>query len=277
MDKTTRRRLLAATGALSVGALAGCSGGRGDEDGQTLTATTNGTTGTATTARTTAQTPTATTDETTVEDSDDYQLQTASELRAPQDEYEDVPIPEAPGRHAYATMGDGRGPTATVFGNWKCPYTQEFVLQHLPRIIEKYVRPGDLTIRFRALSYQNGDPFLGADAPRAARAGLTVWHRDPDAFWRYFGTAFLNQPQERYEWATTEQLAEIATAAGVDETNEVALEIKDGAHADAVHETVDAAARAGVTTVPRVVVNGEVTAPTVAYEETKNALDAVVR
>ena len=42
----------------------------------------------------------------------------------------------------YAIMGasDART-TATLYGGWKCPYTQEFVTRMLPPIIEKYIAP----------------------------------------------------------------------------------------------------------------------------------------
>lgn len=243
----------------------------------TVTQTTGSETTESTTGGTTESTGTTQTTNTTNTTESGYQVKMASELRPPQDAYLDVPIPNNPGRHAYAMMGSGNGPTATLFGNWKCPYTQDFVLKHLPKIIEEYVRPGDLSIRFRALSYVGGSPFLGSDAPRAARAGLGVWHRDPDAFWKYFGTAFLNQPPEQYEWATTKQLAQLATASDVDGASRIANAAADGANEERVKATTRAARRTGVSTVPRVVVNGEVTAPTVEYKETKQALDAAVR
>lgn len=196
------------------------------------------------------------------------------DLEPPDVSFADVPIPEAPEEHDYATMGRSDATaTATVFGNWKCPYTRAFVLEHLPDVVDRYVRPGDLVVEFRALAYRSDEPFLGPDAPRAARAGLGVWDVDPGSYWSYFGYVFGNQPPEADEWATTEHLSSFADAAGVEDTDALRRSIQGDEHASAVRSTTTAAAGLDVFTVPRVAVDGEVTAPTVDPESTREQLD----
>lgn len=171
-------------------------------------------------------------------------------------------------------MGDDdAAETATVYGNWKCPYTAAFVTEQFPGIVERYVEPGDLRLRFRAVAYRDGEAFLGSDAPRAARAGLAVWNRDPDAYWSYFSTVFANQPPEREAWATTEQLTTFADAAGVRNAEALAREIGSGRHAEAVAETVETVTKREIYSVPRLAVGDAVVAPTVSPREATALLD----
>jgi protein-disulfide isomerase len=187
-----------------------------------------------------------------------------------------VPTPD--GRSRYARMGhDDASVTATLYGNWKCPYTQEFALNLLPEVVDRFVRPGDLAIEYRSLAYLSGDPFLGADAPRASRAGLAVWDIDPQAFWSYFAHVFANQPQERYEWAQPSLLLRFAEAAGVRNRSQLRRSIETGAYAGPVQTTTQAAADRDITTVPRLVVDGTITAPTVDFQSTLSQIEQAIR
>jgi hypothetical protein len=83
-------------------------------------------------------------------------------------ENEDVanaPVPDSPSSLTYGTMGGGDRPTVTYYGNWKCPYCAQFSASFLGDLVTDYVESGDINLRFRALSYINGKPFLGPDAP----------------------------------------------------------------------------------------------------------------
>ncbi|UPV76862.1 thioredoxin domain-containing protein (plasmid) [Halorussus limi] len=186
-------------------------------------------------------------------------------------------VPATPGRYDYARLGrESADATATLFGNWKCPYTGEFVRQMLGDVIEEFVAPGDVALEFRALSYLGGEPFLGPDAPRAARAGLEVWRTAPERYWRYFASVFENQPPERYEWATADRLVRFAETANVRDTDAVAEALLTGAHREKVKATTGEARRRGVATVPRVATAEKVTAPTVDFAATKRQLRRAV-
>ncbi|MFB6130642.1 MAG: DsbA family protein [Salinigranum sp.] len=188
-----------------------------------------------------------------------------------------LPMPGDPSRYGYARIGsDDAMATATLFGNWKCPYTRAFVLGDFETVLQEYVEPGDLAVRFRAVGYLDGDPFLGSDAPRAARAGLAVWNADPATYWRYFGTVFTNQPDEHYEWATADRLVRLAKKSGVGSTDDVRRAITAGTYADRVRRTSDAMAHNDLATVPRIVAGGRNTAPTVDFSATRRQLDALV-
>jgi len=196
------------------------------------------------------------------------------DLSPPGVSFVDAPLPARPGDRQYATMGHPEeAPTARLFGNWKCPYTREFVVERLDEVVDRFVRPGRLAIEFRGLAYRSSEPFLGPDAPRAARAGLGVWHADPASYWTYVGYVFANQPPEREEWATVENLLTFADAAGVEGTDRVRRSIVGDDLVEAVRSTTAVAAAVDVSAVPRIEVDGVVTAPTVDFETSVEQLE----
>lgn len=286
-DPTRRRVLHLASGAGAV-ALAGCStviGGLADDDAGEPTAApgANGATradDSARTARPTSDGSDASEPQSEPDPTTESRTESTTESWSPAD----VTIEEPPTSLAstpigntaarYARMGTGEAETtATLFGNWKCPYTRSFVLTQLPDVVDRFVATGRLNVEFRSLAYVGGTPFLGDDAPRSSRAGIAVWNVDPSAFWSYLETVFYNQPQERYEWGQTDLLVRFATAADVDGADTVERSIETDLYSDDVAATTSAASRLGIGTVPRVAVDGEVTAPTVRPDETMGQLE----
>jgi len=188
-----------------------------------------------------------------------------------------APLPRNAASDTYATMGSANPDAkAVLYGNWKCPYTRDFVLTDFQTVVTDYVETGKLSVTYRALSYYGGKPFLGPDAPRAARAGLAVWNRDPRHFWPYFVTAFASQPQERFAWATADQLERIAETAGVRNPPGVRRDVSEGLYGSAVQATTTAAVQAGVSSVPRLVVDGTSTAPTQDFNHTLSVIEHAI-
>lgn len=179
----------------------------------------------------------------------------------------------------YAQAG-GSGPRITYYGNWKCPVCAEFSngserVLSLGTIIEDYVQPGNLRLRYRALAYRSdGAPFLGPDAPRAARAGLAVWNEAPSAYWPFHETVMAEQPPESETWATVEQLIDFADSAGVSALDSIRTAIERGAYQDLVEATAERAGTLGVTGTPTLVIDDELYSP-FNSEQTRSALDAL--
>ncbi|QLG60399.1 DsbA family protein [Halorarum salinum] len=272
---SSRRRLLRLTGAAATLSLAGCASvteqfadGGGPSGGDGTDVPTEAASGSETTAD-----DVSTPDDGSPDDSGGDSWSTESvTIDDPDVSLSNVPLPDENTR--YARMGEADADAvATVFGNWKCPYTQEFVLNQLPQVVDDFVRSGDLQVEFRALAYLSGEPFLGADAPRSARAGLAVWDVDRESYWSYFAYVFTNQPQERYEWGQPSLLRRFAEESGVNQPGQIGDVADSDAFSNTVRETTGAADDAGISTVPRIVTDDRVTAPTVDFEETLSQLE----
>ncbi|XVH33862.1 thioredoxin domain-containing protein (plasmid) [Haloferacaceae archaeon DSL9] len=213
-------------------------------------------------------------DEGEQEADDDEEDGPTLQVSSPPRNYEDRPLPDDLGEYEYPVIGEAdASTTATIYGNWKCPYTQDFAFGLFETIVEEYVEPGDLLIEFRMLSYREGSPFLGPDAPTAEHAALSIWENEPESYWSFFSYTFGNQPSSGQEWATAENLVALADAAGVEDTAQIESTIEDETYADQIDATTEAARTAGVYSVPRVVVDGSVHAPTIDPNGTIEALE----
>jgi protein-disulfide isomerase len=191
-----------------------------------------------------------------------------------------APLPDE--ASTYARMGTD-GPTVTYYGNWKCPFCAEFAVGSdrvvsLSTVVEEYLTSGNLSLEYRSVAYLDGDPFLGADAPLAARAGLSVWNRDREAYWTYHETVMATQPPEGEQWATADRLAGFAEAAGVRDAAGLREDLQSGAYEDEVRVNTDpflaafGDQRAGT---PAVVVDGTPYSP-FQPEQFRGALDSLV-
>lgn len=190
-----------------------------------------------------------------------------------------APVPGNAGDRTYATMGTG-GKAVTYFGNWKCPYCAEFAVGSsqvlsLSTIVSEYVQPGDVQLTYRGLAYAEGEPFLGPDAPRATRAGLSVWAREPESYWPYHEYVMANQPSEEETWATTDRLVTLAEEANVSATEGLRADIENGKYEQAVRANTQAFNDAGAQGTPNLVIGDSVYNPFEA-EKTRSALDEYV-
>jgi protein-disulfide isomerase len=189
-----------------------------------------------------------------------------------------APVPDDPGASTYARIDAGASTTVTYLGNWKCPFCAEFStgsdrVLSLGTIVSDYVAPGDLALEYRALSYTgDGEPFLGPDAPRAARAGLAVWNVDPENYWRYHEHVMANQPAESKRWATKSKLVEFAREAGVSDPDAVGQAIDGGEYESEVRANTEFAANSGVGGTPAIVVGDASYSPFNEQDALRNAL-----
>lgn len=173
-----------------------------------------------------------------------------------------APVSASRDDNRYAVMGtDNPAATVTYFGNWKCPYCAEFSLGFLAQLVTGYVVPGKIAIKYRNLTYIDGDPFLGSDTPAAARAGLAVWNEDPESYWRYHEYVFRNQPPESEQWATADTLVKFTRKAGVSDPSVIRTAIQKNRYEEALRATSEAARQAGVRGTPTLLVDGTTVSP----------------
>ncbi|WP_276246456.1 MULTISPECIES: thioredoxin domain-containing protein [unclassified Haladaptatus] len=278
-QKKSRRRILQLTGGAALFGLAGCSSiaDMGDDQYQADNTPAD---------NQSQQTQTQTTTQESIDQSPDdgenngesqAVTRKSEEIVQPAGAVLDAPVEDTDS--TYAVMGSADASAKmTLYGNWKCPYTQEFAVGgFLDEIVREYVEPGDLQIEYRSLSYLGGEPFLGPDAPLSAQAGLAAWNEDPENYWTYFAYVFKNQPQERFDWGTVPQMKLFAEEAGISNVEAFTSALENDEYLSAVEATTEAAAEVNVATVPRIVFeDGTTVRPTVDPDETRSEIEAQI-
>lgn len=194
---------------------------------------------------------------------------------ATSDAVANAPLPDDTST-TYATMGPSDADAHVVYvGNWKCPYCAKFDTGWFPSFVTDYVETGNVQLTFRCLAYTpSGEPFLGPDASRAARAGIALWHAEPESYWAWHTYVFANQPPEKQQWATTDRLVSMMEKSGVsaDARATVRADLEGTAYSEAVRATTTYAQNHEISGTPTMVVDGQVYNPLVE-DETRAAIE----
>lgn len=159
-----------------------------------------------------------------------------------------VPVPDNVSQ-MYPTMGtDAENPTATVFGNFKCPFTQDFVNNVLPDLAEKYVKTGKMNVRFRTISYEpygrgkthstQSNAFISDSDPTISATALGIWEEDPEAYWKYFETMFADPLISGT--VTPEKLESVMSKSGVDNVKNIVAQVNNGKYDSLVKDSHEA-------------------------------------
>ncbi|RRJ32685.1 DsbA family protein [Halocatena pleomorpha] len=160
-----------------------------------------------------------------------------------------VPVPDNTSQ-MYPVMGtDADNPTATVYGNFKCPFTQDFVNNVLPDLVDKYVVEGKLNICFRTISYEpygrgkthgtQSNAFISDSDPKISATHLGVWEEDPEAYWKYFESMFAGSLVSGT--VTPEKLKPVMEKTGVDNPEEIVARVKKGKYDSLVKDSHESA------------------------------------
>jgi len=80
-------------------------------------------------------------------------------------------------------------------------------------------------------------------------------------YWRYHEYVFANQPPESETLATTEKLASFAESADVRNLDRVREQLDGQTYEPAVQKTSEAAAAAGISGTPTLIIDGETVNP----------------
>jgi predicted DsbA family dithiol-disulfide isomerase len=106
-------------------------------------------------------------------------------------------------------LGDPRAPvTVTEFADLQCPYCGADARGELPAVVNRFVRPGRVKLRFRTLA------FLGPDSLRGARVAAAAALQN--RLWQLVDLVYRNQGEENSGWLSDDYLRRVAAAAGVD-------------------------------------------------------------
>jgi|GEM_PF-2672219 len=165
----------------------------------------------------------------------------------------------------------GDNPTAILFGNFKCPYTREFVRGNMDDVVREFVAPGDLDLRFFNVAYEpdnylgrdspthgDGTYFISSSDPRIARVALGAWEVDPQGYWRFFRETFENPPSG---WVTYDDMRSRLRSTGVEGVDEIIRRAKTDRYEDELRRTEDAAENYGIPFTPTLALAGDTTAP----------------
>jgi protein-disulfide isomerase len=116
-------------------------------------------------------------------------------------------------------LGDPKAPvTVTEFVDLQCPICAKASQTVVPSVINDYVRPGDVKLQARTLS------FIGPDSVRAARVAAGA--EQQGRLWPFLETFYSKQGPENSGYVTDDFLRSVASASGVNASK--ALAFADG-------------------------------------------------
>lgn len=126
------------------------------------------------------------------------------------------------------------------WSDYQCPFCKRFEQNTLPKILDNYVKTGN--VRIVVLE----KPYIGQASETAAQMAKCVWrtvrNEKPDAFKRWHSTMFEEQGKENSGWAQRSNLLEITDSVqGVDAT---AVESCIKQNREAVIASIDADVKA---------------------------------
>lgn len=92
-------------------------------------------------------------------------------------------------------LGRANAPVRIVeFADLQCPYCEEYTVQALPPLVERYVRTGEVSMRFENLS------FIGPDSVTAGRVAAAAAQQN--RLWNFVDLLYLNQGEENTGYVT---------------------------------------------------------------------------
>lgn len=150
-------------------------------------------------------------------------------------------------------LGKAEAPIKIVeVGDFKCPSCQMFSQDAMPKLTKDYIDTGKVSMYFMNFA------FVGPDSTTAAMAGLSVYHQNNDAFWKYYDALYKNQQDEKIQWATPQFLTELARKEGIPvDYAKLQQDIESGKYASEVAEHNKLSKKMNVTGTPTLFVNGK--------------------
>ncbi|GAA0239806.1 hypothetical protein GCM10009000_064210 [Halobacterium noricense] len=183
-------------------------------------------------------------------------------------EISNAPVPDDTDALTYATMGtDKDNPTAELYGNFKCPYTQEFVRGgNLEAVLNEYVASGDLNLQFRALAYQppgtsshgTSTYYISDSDPLISEAAMGVWDVSPGDYWQFFNYMFSDLISGNVSFSEMENRMQ---STSVSNRSTIIDRASSGKFDDEVEQNRYSAGDHDVTFTPTLVLDGETIPP----------------
>lgn len=172
-------------------------------------------------------------------------------------------------------LGNPNAPVKIVeFGDYRCSVCYHFDQEFFPKIKKQFIKTGKVSFYF--MNY----PILGEGSIRAALASESVFHRDPNVFWKWHQTVYDHQGSEQKKWATTDFLVHLAKKY-VPQINSKQLrkDIENGTYINDVKADAEKGKSLGIQGTPTIFINGkQMDWPhTSKYPELKAAINAAYK
>jgi len=153
-------------------------------------------------------------------------------------------------------VGDGDAPTVfVIYEDFQCPGCESFEAAYSQRVRDA-VEAGRIRVEYRIVSFLDRAS-LNDYSSRAANAALVVLDQTgAEAFWTFHDLLYADQPAEGTEGHTNDELIDLAVEAGSDR-DAVEEGIQDGWFDQWMVNATDAMSKAGVSSTPTVLIDGE--------------------
>jgi protein-disulfide isomerase len=153
------------------------------------------------------------------------------------------------------------------YADMQCPFCARAASAYVPEIVERFVRPGDASLTFRAMS------FIGADSDRGALAVLAAGRQN--RLWELAGVLYLNQGGENDGWLSDDLIGRAADALGIDR-GKLDTDRESPVVAEALGEDERVANQNGITSTPTFVVTGPGGAETLTAVQSADQIAAAI-
>ncbi|WP_165981094.1 DsbA family protein [Macrococcus lamae] len=169
-------------------------------------------------------------------------------------------------------LGDKDAPVTLIeFGDYKCPACKYFDMEIQPKLVDKYIKNGDLKMYFI------NTPFHGEESLTGAHAAEAVLKNEPKKYWDFHNALFEAQPNDNHsttdEWLTTDVVKNAAEKAGVKDVDKIVKAAEDKTETAAVDEDVTLNQKYMISQTPTVIINGQLLSDPLKLESIEKAIE----
>jgi protein-disulfide isomerase len=108
-----------------------------------------------------------------------------------------------------AVLGSSKAKVTMIqFEDLQCPICRRYQAEGFPTVVDEYVRPGKVKLRFVGMA------FIGPDSEKALLYTLAAGEQGK--LWQFQDALYANQGEENSGWVTDELLQKIANGLGLD-------------------------------------------------------------
>jgi protein-disulfide isomerase len=166
-------------------------------------------------------------------------------------------------------LGDTKAPVQIVeLGDFKCPSCQFFSQQIEPQLKKDFIDKGIASFYFMNFT------IIGPDSNTAALAGQSIYHQNPEAFWKFYDAIYKNQQNEKIQWATADFLTELARKEGLSvDYDKLKQDIVSKTYQKEVDEQNAFANKNRFSSTPTILINGKPFDKVFDYNALKTAIE----